>query len=798
MRHAIRSLSRSPGLVVVSVLSLGLGLGVNLAVFTAIQAVFFYEPTLADPSRVYAVQPGNSNQFSYLNYRDLLDSGIVETAAGSRGVTLNLRTGTETERVDALAVTANFFEFVGIPVALGRTFTEAEATPERHPRVAVLSDPFWRRRFNADPAVIGRELTINGESFAVIGVLPDRYRSVRMFDNAGLYVPISALVLPTVNDRNNGNALNVLARLHSGTTREQAQQALTTLGRQLEQAYPVDNANMGSPSRVFSLRGGEFADSPAQLIGPAVLLALFGLVLLSACANVAGLLLARAAGRHREVAIRVALGASRAQVIRLLLTESFGLAAVGTVAGALLSIWLMRALSVFSIPGAGSLDLGLQPSMAMAVYALVLLVITGALCGLAPAWQATKRDVSSAIQGTASQGVTGRLRLRHAFLVTQVAACVILLVMSSLMLRSFMHVRTMDPGFDVEQGLVASVYVDAARYAADGGLPLGERLVERLSQLPGVESASFANILALGNDQSSTRFEVLGRTGYGPSTYINSVAPRYFGTLGVPVVRGRDFNAGDRQGGPLVAIVSEAFERAHFPGQTALGQRVRRMPGEPYFEIVGVVGDHMYGGYGDASTPLFYSSYTQQPRVSTQVRPIVVHVRAASPGALLNDVRRAIATIDSTIAFDVQTLRQATGIEPALRRFGTQLLGGAGALALLLAAIGLYGTMAFVVASRTPEIGLRMAIGATTTQILAWCALSRYAPGRNRPGDRCSDLARRCANRGGHACRPEPGGSGHLCRDRDAAPARRRRGVLYTCTTRGQSRPNRCPPPLVS
>jgi predicted permease len=718
MRHAIRSLGRSPGLVLVSVLSLGLGLGVNLAVFSAIQAVFFYEPTLADSSRVYAIQPGNSNQFSYLNYRDLRDSGAVESAAGSRGVTLSLRIGTVTERVDAFAVTGNFFEFVGIPVALGRSFTEAEAAAERHPRVAVLSDPFWRRRFNADPAVVGRELTINGEPFAVIGVLPDRYRTVRMFNDPGVYVPISALVLPTMSDRRNGNALNVLTRLHSGTTREQAQQTLTALGRRLEQAYPVDNANMGSPARVFSLRGGEFADSPAQIVGPAVLLALFGLVLLSACANVAGLLLARAASRRREVAVRVALGASRAQIIRLLLTESFGLAAAGTIAGALLSVWLMRALSVFSIPGAGSLDLGLEPSIAMAVYAVGLLFFTGAVCGLAPAWQATKRDVSSAIQGSASQGVTGRLRLRHAFLVSQVAACVVLLVLSSLMLRSFVRVTTMHPGFDIEEGLVANVYVDAVRYAADGGLPLGERLVERLSRLPGVESASFANILALGNDRSSTRFEVLGRTGYGPSTYVNSVAPRYFATLGVSVVRGRDFTTGDREGGPLVAIVSEAFERAHFPGQTALGQRIRRLPSEPYFEIVGVVGDHMYGAYGDAATPLFYSSYSQQPRVSTQVRPLVVHVRAASPVVLLNDVRRAIAAIDPTIAFEVQTLRQATGTEAALRRFGTQLLGGAGVLGLLLAAIGLYGTMTFVVATRTSEIGLRMAIGATAGNIL--------------------------------------------------------------------------------
>ena len=286
------------------------------------------------------------------------------------------------------------------------------------------------------------------------------------------------------------------------------------------------------------------------------------------------------------------------------------------------------------------------------------------------------------------------------------------------MLRSFLRVATMNPGFDVERGLVASVYVDAVRYAADGGLPLGERLVERLTQLPGVESASFANILALGNDNSAMRFQTLGGSSFGARSYVNSVAPRYFDTMGVRLVRGRDFDARDRPGAPPVAIVSEAFERAYFPGETAIGQRVRRSPDEPYIEIVGVVRDYMYGGYGDVSTPLFFSSYTQQPRVSTQVRPVVVHVRAASPSALLTDVRRAIAGIDSTIAFDVQTLRQATGTEPALRRFGTQLLAAAGVMGLLLAMIGLYGTMAFVVATRTSEIGLRMAVGATATQIL--------------------------------------------------------------------------------
>ena len=691
----------------------------NLAVFSAIQAVFFYEPTLADPSRVYAVQPGNSNQFSYLNYRDLLDSGIVETAAGSRGVTLNLRTGTETERVGALAVTPNFFEFVGIPVALGRSFTEAEATPERQPRVAVLSDPFWRRRFNADPAVIGRELTINGESFAVIGVLPDRYRSVRMFEDAGLYVPISALVLPTVNDRSNGNALNVLARLHSGTTREQAQQALTTLGRQLEQAYPVDNANMGSPSRVISLRGGEFADSPAQFIGPAVLVALFGLVLLSACANVAGLLLARAAGRQREVAVRVALGASRAQVIRLLLTESFGLAAVGTVAGALLSIWLMRALSVFSIPGAGSARPGTRA-----------VDRDGRLRGrVAPPHRRVVRtctgmagDEAGCLVGHPGHRESGghrtiasppRVRRRPGRGVRHPAGAVVADAEK-------LHARHDDgPGIRRRartgrqrlrgrRTLRCRRRAAAWRAAGRAPQPAAGRRVREFRQHPRARERPQRDEIRSARQELATD-RARTSTAWHRGTSARLACRSCAAAISTPatVRAGRSSPSSAKR-----SSVRISRARPHSASGSAAS------PAEPYFEIVGVVGDHMYGGYGDASTPLFFSSYTQQPRVSTQVRPVVVHVRAASPGALLNDVRRAIAAIDSTIAFEVQTLRQATGTEPALRRFGTQLLGGAGALGLLLAAIGLYGTMAFVVATRTSEIGLRMAIGATTSQML--------------------------------------------------------------------------------
>jgi putative ABC transport system permease protein len=720
LRHTARSLRTSPGLVLVSVLSLGLGLGVNLTLFAAIQAVFFYEPTLAAPERVVSVQPGNSNQYSYLNYRDLRDAEVFESVAGYRRVPLTIRIDASPEPAGGIAVTSNFFEFLGVPMAAGRYFAAAEAAPEQQSRVAVLSHPYWQRRFGGNANVIGRQVAINGESFTVIGVLP-QIRPVTMLQDPDVYVPISRLVLPTMDDRSNGNALAVLGRLRSTTGSAQVLAAVNALGRRLEREYPVEDASMGQPGKILPLSGGDLAGSPQQLIMPAVLLTLFGLVLLSACANVAGLLLARATSRQRELALRFALGARRSQVVRLLLTESFGLAILGTLAGALFSMWLMRVLNTMAFPDAGPLNLSLAATTQVGIYGVAMLAVTGLLSGIAPALRATKRNMTAVMQGGDSQSVTGRLRLRHAFVVGQVAACLILLVLSSLMLRSLIRVSTMDPGFRIDGGLVAFVQVDAARYSIDGGLPLGERLVDRLQSMPGVESVSFANILPLGGDRSAARLQVDGASSAerAARTYINSVAPRYFETMGIPFVRGRDFEPRERQGSPPVAVVTESFEREYFSGQSALGKRVRRAENEPYFEIVGVVRDHMYGQFGDSSTPIFYSSYFQQPRVSTQIRPIVVHVRTSTPSAALaRQVRDAIADVDATVLADVRTLRDATSSEPSKRRFGAQLLASAGMLGLLLATIGLYGMMAYVVASRTAEIGVRMALGATAWDVL--------------------------------------------------------------------------------
>ena len=724
LTYAWRSLRRSPVLVLVATLSLGLGIGVNATLLGALSAIFLRVPTMTDPAGVVAVEPGNSNQFSFLNYRDLRDSQIFADVVGSRVTVLNLRSRDNVERVNGLAVTANFFDGLGVRAGIGRVFTRDEARPERDPRLAVLSYACWQRRFGGDPAVLGQALNLNGQSFLVLGVLPEQYRSVTGFMSPDVYVPLSALVLSNLNRRENGNGLAVLGRLREQTTLDQVQPAVTALAQQLERTYPKENEGFSQPTRVFPVRGMQVRGSPELILVPVLLLVLFGLVLLIACSNVAGLLLARATARRGEFAIRLALGAGRARLIQSMLVESFLLASLGAGAGSLLAVWLVPMLSVVTLPNQQPVQLSIEPDLTLYLYGLGLALVSGLLCGVAPALRASDVSVVADVQRAGSRGITGRLWLRHSFVVGQVAASVVLLVVSSLFLRSLMRIATLNPGFDLDHGLVATFYLEPNRYTGEGAALFAERVLARVDRIPGVRSSTVATVIPLAGDRSAARFQIQGRpTTKNARTYLNNVGPRYFDTMGIRLLRGRDFRPNDRVGSPPVAIVNEAFQRAYFPGEDAVGQHVGY--GEPFSEIVGLVKDSAYASVGEEPTPVLYYSYAQVPSLSTQARPLMVHLRMdGDPTSAVRSVTRAIADVDNTVAFDVKTIREATTFEFAVRRLGSGLLGSLGAVGLLLAMIGLYGVVAYAVASRTPEIGIRMALGASSHRVL-WSVLGQ-------------------------------------------------------------------------
>jgi putative ABC transport system permease protein len=488
----------------------------------------------------------------------------------------------------------------------------------------------------------------------------------------------------------------------------------------LERIYPEQNEGLGRPVRVYRIQQALTEGAPREFyLLPIMLQAVFGLVLLIACGNVAGLLLARAAHRRRDIAVRVALGAGRHRLIRGLLVESTLLALAGGGAGLLLAVWLTSVLSL--IVPAGALALIGARNVVLVCFGLVLALLTAAICGIVPAFKATRADVVGEIQQGTTSWTTGRLRLRNAFVVAQVAAALILLVLSSLFLRSLFRIGTLDPGFDLDHGLVAEIHVRPDRSTPEGAVQLAETAIDRVRNIPGVSAASVADIVPLGGDASATRFETEDRPDVrGARTYINTVSQGYFDTMGIALLRGRDFQATDRQGAPPVIIVSETFAREYFPQDDALGRRIRELGDRKNsYEIVGIVRDSKYRSISGPSEALLYYAFLQRPNVSSQLRALKVHVKTTgAPESALQTVRQTLAAIDTSAVVEVGTLRQATGSEASYRRIASLLLGTAGSLGLLLAMIGLYGVVAYVAASRTTEFGIRIALGATPRQIL--------------------------------------------------------------------------------
>jgi predicted permease len=750
LRFGVRMLVKQPGFTLIAVLTLALGIGANGVIFSLVQASLLRPlPGVATDGLLY-VFSGNPNapynNSSYPDYAEFRDRNQAFSGlAAYGGITASLGAEERTELVTGGIVSGNYFDVLGVNAAVGRTLTTADdQAPGAHP-VAVISHRLWQRSFGGNANVIGQPVRLNGQSFTVIGVLPAVYKSVLPGRLDDLYVPL--MMQPVMRPPRGGYSgemnsdllkvrgnrwLTMIGRLKSGVTLEQARASLTPITEQQARDFPNTNSN-----RIATLtRASEGDPENRGLLKrvAALLLSIVGIVLLIACANVANLLLVRASARRKEIAIRLALGAGRLRLVRQLLTESVLLAVAGGVIGMLLAVWGVEVLKA-APPPPGVLpltpDFAFDGRVLMFTFALSLL--TGVVFGLAPAWQSTRANLVAALKDETQTLDQKRRRgnLRNALVVAQVALSLLLLIGAGLFLRSLWRAQAITPGFDAAQVLTAPLSINLLRFTREQGRQFYQQAAERVAALPGVQSVSLTRILPLAGNASVRGLMIEGRTGprdnfrsEGGGANVNSadtlsvsvIGQNFFPTMGIALRNGRDFSATDTADSPPVVIVNETFAARHFPNEEALGKRLS-LNGDkgPWRTIIGIARDSKYATLGEAATPYGYLPLAQNHETG-----MTLLVRTAgNPAALTTQVRQTLQSLETNLPLaNVQPLAEVLGNSLYAARMGAMLVGVFGVLALLLAVVGLYGVMSFVVARRTREIGIRMALGARGADVV--------------------------------------------------------------------------------